>query len=94
LYEPWFTYIWALSEGRFARELSLKVSREDALRDIARAYLTGAGMTLRGELSKVTGLSRADAGKGNHALVREGFAVRVEEGVYKLADLDERLMKG
>jgi hypothetical protein len=91
LYEPWFTYIWALSEARFADELSKKVSREEALREVARAYLEGAGMTLRGELAKVTGLSRADAGKGNHALVREGYAVRVEEGVYRLADFEERL---
>src|ERR1044072_721852 len=91
LYEPWFTYIWTLSEGRFAAELSLKVKREDALREVARAYLMGAGMTLRGELAKVTGLSRVDAGKGNHALVREGFAERIEDGVYRLADLDERL---
>jgi hypothetical protein len=91
LYEPWFTYIWGLSEGRFADELSKKVSREEALREVARAYLEGAGMTLRGELAKVTGLSRADAGKGNHALVKEGYAVRVEEGVYRLADFDERL---
>jgi hypothetical protein len=94
LYEPWFTYIWSLSEGRFARELSLKVKREDALREVARAYLLGAGMTLRGELAKVTGLSRSDAGKGNHALVREGFAERIEEGVYRLADLNERLRAG
>ena len=93
LYEPWFTYIWALSEGRFAEELSKKVSREEALREVARAYLEGAGMTLRGELAKVTGLSRADAGKGNHALVREGYAVRVEEGVYRLADFEERLKR-
>lgn len=93
LYEPWFTYIWALSEGRFARELSVKVKREDALRELARAYLTGAGMTLRGELAKVTGLSRPDAGKGNHALVREGFAERVEDGVYRLSDFDERLKR-
>jgi hypothetical protein len=91
LYEPWFTYIWALSEGRFAEELSQKVSREEALREVARAYLEGAGMTLRGELAKVTGLSRVDAGKGNHALVKEGYAERVEEGVYRLADFEERL---
>ncbi len=91
LYEPWFTYIWALSEGRFAGELSKKVSREESLREVARVYLEGAGMTLRGELSKVTGLSRADAGKGNHALVKEGYAVRVEEGVYRLADFEARL---
>jgi hypothetical protein len=93
LYEPWFTYIWTLSESRFAAELSGKVRREDALREVARAYLEGAGMTLLGELAKVTGLSRPDAGKGNHALVKEGFAVRVEQGVYRLADLDERVRR-
>ncbi|PYS77557.1 MAG: hypothetical protein DMF67_05565 [Acidobacteria bacterium] len=91
LYEPWFTYIWTLGEARFAEELSTKVRRGEALREVARAYLAGAGMTLRGELAKVTGLSRTDAGKGNHALVDEGFAERVETGVYRLSDLDERL---
>jgi Winged helix DNA-binding domain len=90
LYEPWFTYIWALSEGRFAAELSRKVKRDEALREVARAFLAGAGMTLPGELAKVTGLSRVDAGRGNHALVDEGFAVRVEQGVYRLADFEER----
>jgi hypothetical protein len=93
LYEPWFTYIWTLGEARFAEELSVKVRRGEALREVARAYLAGAGMTERGELSKVTGLSRPDAGRGNHALVDEGFAERVEEGVYRLADLDERLRR-
>ena len=93
LYEPWFTYIWALSEGRFASELSRKVRREEALREVARAYLSGAGVTLPGELAKVTGLSRPEAGQGNHALVAEGFAVRVEQGVYRLADFEERLKR-
>jgi hypothetical protein len=83
VYEPWFTYIWTLSEGRFSRELSLKVKRETALREIARAFLDGAGMTTRGELAKVTGLSRVDAGLGNRALVKEGYAERMEEGVYR-----------
>ena len=40
-------------------------------------------MTLRGELAKVTGLSRPDAGLGNHALVKEGYAERLETGVYR-----------
>jgi hypothetical protein len=93
LYEPWFTYIWTLGEARFVEELSTKVRRGVALREVARAYLAGAGVTVRGELSKVTGLSRADAGRGNHALVDEGFAERVEEGVYRLSDLDERLRR-
>jgi len=90
LYEPWFTYIWTLAEGRFATELAKKVSREDALREVARAFLNGAGMTTRGELAKVTGLSRPDAGLGNRALVEEGYAVRVEVGVYRLSDFEKR----
>ncbi len=84
VYEPWFTYIWTLAEGRFAQELSKKVKREDALREIARAFLDGAGMTTRGELARVTGLSRVDAGLGNRALVAEGYAERLEVGVYRL----------
>jgi len=87
LYEPWFTYIWTLAEARFGDELKTKVKREDALKEIARAYLSGAGMTLLGELAKVTGLSRVEAGKGNHALVKEGFAERLAVGVYKKTGL-------
>jgi hypothetical protein len=87
LYEPTFTYIWALAEGRFPAELATKVKREDALREIARAHLRSAGLTLRGELAKLTGLSRADAGKGNQALVKEGFAEPLDTGVYRLATL-------
>jgi hypothetical protein len=83
VYEPWFTYIWTLAEGRFSRELSMKVKRENALREIARAFLDGAGMTVRGELARVTGLSRVDAGLGNRALVSEGYAERLEVGVYR-----------
>jgi hypothetical protein len=83
VYEPWFTYIWTLAEGRFPQELSMKVKREEALREVARAFLHGAGMTLRGELAKVTGLSRPDAGLGNRALVAEGYAERLDQGVYR-----------
>lgn len=91
MYEPWFTYIWTLAEARFGAELKVKVKREVALREVARAFLDGAGLTLRGELAKVTGLSRPDAGLGNRALVAEGYAVRVADGVYQLADLEQRL---
>ncbi|MDT4895967.1 MAG: hypothetical protein QOH25_1044 [Acidobacteriota bacterium] len=87
VYEPWFTYIWTLAEGRFSQELSMKVKRADALREIARAFLDGAGMTVRGELAKVTGLSRVDAGLGNRALVKEGYAERLEVGVYRKAGM-------
>ncbi|HEY0005554.1 MAG TPA: hypothetical protein VGB17_12150 [Pyrinomonadaceae bacterium] len=93
VYEPWFTYIWTIAEARFQEELSVKISREEALLEIARAFLYGAGMTLRGELAKVTGLSRTEAGRGNHALVAEGYAERLDTGVYRLRKImtnDER----
>jgi hypothetical protein len=90
LYEPWFTYIWTLAEGRFPQQLSIKVKREDALREVARAFLDGAGMTVPGELAKVTGLTRTDAGLGNHALVKEGYAQRLATGVYRLTDFESR----
>lgn len=84
VYEPVFTYIWSVTESRFQDELRKTVSREKALKEIARAYLTGAGMTLRGELARVTGLSNPEAGSGNWALVDEGFALRLASGVYCL----------
>lgn len=85
LYEPTFTYIWSLAETRFP-EMNQAVGREEALREIARAYLVGAGMTLRGELAKVTGLRPPEAGLGNWALVDEGFAERLGPGIYRLKD--------
>ena len=87
IYKPTFTYIWTVVESRFHEELRVRVTREDALREIARAYLSGAGMTVRGELAKVTGLSAPDAGLGNWSLVDEGFALRLAPGVYSLAKL-------
>jgi hypothetical protein len=88
LYQPTFTYLWTLSVGRFPDALRRRVSREAALREIARCFLDGAGLTVRGELARVTGLSRVDAGRGNRALVAEGYAVMVAPGVYQLASVD------
>jgi len=87
VYVPKFTYIWTLIESRFNDELTTPIDRETAFTEIARAYLRGAGMTLRGELARVTGLSNPDAGLGNWALVDEGFARRLASGVYKLREL-------
>ena len=57
----------------------------------ARAFLDGAGLTVRGELARIAGLSRPDAGKGNQALVKEGYAECLSPGVYRLRDFDGRL---
>jgi len=83
LYQPKFTYLWTLRVGRFPNEPRRRVDREVALREIARCFLAGAGMTVRGELARVTGLSRAEAGRGNRALVAEGFATMLAPGVYR-----------
>lgn len=85
-YEPKFTYVWTLAVGRFPDELRRRIRRDVALREIARAFLSNAGMTVPGELARVTGLSRADAGLGNRALVAERFATTPARGVYVLAE--------
>ncbi len=87
VYQPKFTYIWTLTEGRFSEHLAQKIPFELALREIARSFLTGAGMTIPGELARVTGLSRPDAGRGNRALVKEGFAVSISPGKYFIQSL-------
>jgi hypothetical protein len=84
VYMPKFTYLWTLGIGRFPDGLMQRTKREVAVREIARCFLAGAGMTVRGELARVTGLSRAEAGRGNRALVAEGYATMPERGVYRL----------
>jgi hypothetical protein len=85
LYQPRFTYIWTLGVGRFPDGLRKRVHRDIAVTEMARCFLTGAGMTLPGELARVTGLSRPEAGRGNRALVAEGFAEMPSPGTYRLA---------
>jgi hypothetical protein len=84
-YQPKFTYIWTLAVGRFPDGLVRRVNRNAARREIARAFLAGAGMTVPGELARVTGLSRPEAGLGNRALVAEGYATMLAPGVYRLS---------
>jgi hypothetical protein len=83
IYQP-FSYIWMLAEDRFPAELRKHVARKTALREIARAYLAGAGMSLLGETARASGLSRVEAGSGNHQLVDEGYAIRIKRGIYAL----------
>ena len=84
-YQPRFTYIWTLAVGRFPNHLRKRISRTIALREIARCFLSNAAMTVPGELARVTGLSRPDAGLGNRALVAEGYATSPSRGVYVLS---------
>lgn len=86
-YQPKFTYIYTLAVGRFPDELRQRVNRDVALREIARCFLTSAGLTVPGELARVTGLSRPEAGRGNRALVAEGYAEMLAPGLYRLPHL-------
>jgi hypothetical protein len=85
VYEPKFTYIWELAVGRFPDAMTERVKRDAAVKEIARCFLAGAGMTIPGELARVTGLSRPEAGRGNLALVEEGYATLLARGTYRLA---------
>jgi hypothetical protein len=85
VYVPKFTYLWTLAIGRFPDMLQRRVSRQDAVRELARCFLTGAGTTVPGELARVTGLSRPEAGRGNRALVAEGYARMLSPGTYELS---------
>jgi len=85
LYVPKFTYLWTLAVGRFPDGLRQRIKRDEAVREIARCFLAGAGMTIPGELARVTGLSRKEAGLANHALVAEGYATMLAPGLYQLA---------
>jgi len=84
VYDP-FTYIWTLAVGRFPDGLRRRVTRPAAVREIARCFLTNAGRTIPGELARVAGLSRREAGRGNRALVAEGFATMLSPGTYEVA---------
>ena len=87
LYVPKFTYIWTLAEGRFPKELAKKVSRDEAVRELARCYLQMCGLTLRGDMSRTFGFARWESGRANHQLFDEGSADRLDEGVYRLPEL-------
>lgn len=85
LYAPKFTYLWTVAEGRFPTGRR-SVTREVAVREIARCFLAGAGMTVRGELARVVGVSRVEAGRAHRALVAEGYAAMIGTGVYRLTN--------
>jgi len=86
LYHPTFTYIWTLAEARFPKEIAKKVTREEAVKELARAFLQMSKMTLLGEFAKALGLTRVEAGRANHQLVDENFAERISRGIYKVRE--------
>jgi len=84
LYQPKFTYVWTLAEARFPKETAKKFTREEAVKEIARAFLQMCEQTALGEFARAVGLTRKEAGKANQALVKEGFAERLKIGIYRV----------
>jgi hypothetical protein len=87
VYVPKFTYVWTLAEARFPKELSVKVPRDEAVKELGRCFLEMHGMTQLGDYSRAFGFYRWESGRANHQLVDEGFAERLATGVYKVTDL-------
>ena len=89
VYKPKFTYIWTLTEARFPEAMQTTLTEADGLREIARCFLTNAGMTYPGELARVIGAKRPAVGLAHRALVHEGFAVSPSSGTYQLASFNQ-----
>lgn len=87
VYVPKFTYIWTLAEARFPDEIDVRMPRDEAVKELAKAFLVMHGLTRLGELSKKFGFYRWESGRANHQLVDDGYAERIANGVYKLASL-------
>lgn len=87
VYAPKFTYVWTPAEARFPAEIAVKMDREEAVRELARSFLSMCGMTLLGDLSRAFGFARWESGRANHQLVDEGFAERIDKGIYKLSGI-------
>lgn len=87
VYVPKFTYIWTLADARFPEEMAVKIPRDEAVRELARAYLKMCGMTLLGDMSRTFGFFRWESGRANHQLVDESFAERLATGVYKITEI-------
>lgn len=87
VYVPKFTYIWTLAEARFPEEMKIKMPRDEAVRELARGYLSMYGMTLLGDLSRTFGFYRWESGRANHQLVDERFAERLGTGIYRLVTM-------
>jgi hypothetical protein len=88
VYQPKFSYLWELATERFPEELAARTNQQTAVREVARCFLDGAGLTIPGELARVTGLTRPEAGIGNKLLMKEGYATAVSKGTYRLTSLN------
>ena len=72
-----------LQEARAQRRNELGAGVERLAAQVAGILIDLLVDEVRGELARVTGLSRPDAGLGNRALVKEGYAEMIGPGTYR-----------
>jgi hypothetical protein len=87
IYEPKFTYIWTLAEARFVKEMSEKLSREDALFGIVQAFLVSSGAVSTKTLAKLIGLTLLEINLGCLLLAENGLAEMISPTSYVLKNL-------
>ena len=56
LYQPKFTYLWTLAEGRFPEEYKVKMAPDVAIATIRETWLETAGWAATGEIARATGI--------------------------------------
>src|SRR2546429_4539039 len=75
----------AIDAEHFIEDVGFANTLTDARRAGPSLYIAVCGMTLLGETARASGLSRVEAGSGNHQLVDEGYALRLRQAIYALA---------
>lgn len=56
LYQPKFTYLWTLAEGRFPEKYGVKMAPDVAIATIRETWLATAGWAATGEIARATGI--------------------------------------
>ena len=56
IYQPKFTYLWTLAEGRFPEEYAVKMAPDAAIATIRETWLATAGWAATGEIARATGI--------------------------------------
>lgn len=56
IYQPKFTYLWTLAEGRFPAEYKIKMAPAAAIATIRETWLATAGWAAPGEIARATGI--------------------------------------
>jgi hypothetical protein len=86
VYVPKFTYIWGLLEGRFEHELLEPIQRQQAIKTLAKAFLTTLGQATEKEFTRILGVSLEDSKIAYKELLKEDYITKVDANNYRLTN--------